>query len=302
MCRIEDAERPRGSIQFATCSEFVEQSRVFHGIRQAFRIVEDAMLTSYESNATPSGTNTHQRTTNKLLSSLPADDYERILPLLRPVALTTRQVLHKQGMPITHVYFPGDGACALVKNMDDGRTTEIATVGAEGVIGASVFFSQHESSCDVVVQLPTQTAQVMAVDAFLSEMARRGAFYNLVIRYNQGLMTQLMQTTACNGLHSVEKRCCRWLLTTHDRIGRDEFPLTQEFLATMLGVRRPTVTLVATSLQQQGLISYRRGYVTIVDRNRLEAASCECYATVKASFARLLPELQAAAPHTARLA
>ena len=260
------------------------------------------MLT-YDSNATLSGTSTHQRpTTNRLLSSLPADEYDRVAPLLRVVSLTARQVLHKQGAPIRDVYFPGGGACALVKNMDDGRTTEIATVGAEGVIGASVFFSQHESSCDVVVQLPNETAQVMAADAFKSEMARRGAFYNLVIRYNQGLMTQLMQTTACNGLHSVEKRCCRWLLTMHDRIERDEFPLTQEFLATMLGVRRPTVTLVAAALQQQGLISYRRGYVTIVDRKRLEAASCECYATVKASFARLLPELQPAAPHTARWA
>ena len=144
--------------------------------------------------------------------------------------------------------------------MDDGRTTEIATVGAEGVIGASVFF---------------QSARI-------------------VIRRDQGLMTQLIQTAACNGLHSVEKRCCRWLLTMHDRVGRDEFPLTQEFLATMLGVRRPTVTLVATALQQQGLISYRRGHVTIVDRERLEAASCECYATVKASFARLLPAIYAA--------
>ncbi len=259
-------------------------------------------MLNYESNATPSLTTHDRTTTNRLLSSLPPDEYARVAPLLRTVSLAARQVLHKQGAPISNVYFPGDGACALVKTMDDGRTTEIATVGAEGIIGASVFFSQHESSCDVVVQLPSETAHVMAADAFRSEMARRGAFYNLVIRYNQALMTQLMQITACNGLHSVEKRCCRWLLTTHDRIGRDEFPLTQEFLSTMLGVRRPTVTLVATALQQQGLISYRRGHVTIVDRKRLEAAACECYATVKASFARLLPELQASAPHTARLA
>jgi CRP-like cAMP-binding protein len=254
------------------------------------------MRTQSESNATTSfAAHTADRTTNRLLSSLPAEEYARVAPLLRTVSLTARQVLHKQGAPVTDVYFPGGGACALVKNMDDGRTTEIATVGAEGVIGASVFFNQHESSCDVVVQLASDTAHVMPADAFRAEMARRGAFYNLVIRYNQGLMTQLMQTTACNGLHSVEKRCCRWLLTTHDRVGRDEFPLTQEFLATMLGVRRPTVTLVATALQQQGLISYRRGHVTIVDREKLEAASCECYATVKATFARLLPELNAAA-------
>ncbi len=238
--------------------------------------------------------------TNRLLASLPTDEYARLAPFLRAVPLTARQVLHKQGAPITDVYFPGSGACALVKNMDDGRTTEIATVGAEGVIGASVFFNQHESSCDVVVQLPSETAQAIAADAFKAEMTRRGAFYNLVIRYNQGLMMQLMQTTACNGLHSVEKRCCRWLLTAHDRVGRNEFPLTQEFLAMMLGVRRPTVTLVATALQQQGLISYRRGHITIVDRQRLEGASCECYATVKGTFARLLPELHVAAPHTAR--
>jgi CRP-like cAMP-binding protein len=254
------------------------------------------MLTHYESTLSPSFPHVTKTnpTGNRLLSSLPSDDYERLAPLLKTVPLFARQVVHKQNEPIADVYFPAGGACALVKKMDDGRTSEIATVGAEGLIGASVFFNQVESSCDVVVQLPSDAAQVMAAEVFKAEMSKRGAFYNLVIRYNQGLMTQLMQTTACNGLHSVEKRCCRWLLTTHDRVGRDEFPLTQEFLATMLGVRRPTVTLVAAALQQAGLIRYRRGHVTVVNRPGLEAASCECYATVKASFARLLPELQAA--------
>ena len=230
---------------------------------------------------------------NRLLGTLPADEYARIVPHLQAVPMKAKQVFHRQGAPIRDVYFPSGGACSLMKVMHDGRSAEIATVGSEGIIGAGVFFGDDVSTAEALVQVADGGAYTMPVEAFLQEMGRRTAFYNVVVRYSQALATQIMQTTVCNGLHSAEQRCCRWLLTTHDRVG-DEFPLTQQFLAMMLGVRRPTVTLIASKLQLAGLISYRRGYVTITDRAGLEQAACECYGTVTANFARLLPELRAA--------
>ena len=230
---------------------------------------------------------------NKLLASLPLEDYQRIAPSLQSVPMTLKQVVHKQDEPIDKVYFPSGGAFSLVKTLNDGQVAEVATVGAEGAVGAGVFFGQRVADCDVLVQLTGPGAQVMTAELFKTEMARHGAFFNCVVRYNQALMSQIMQTTVCNGLHSAEQRCCRWLLMTHDRAGADEFPLTHEFLATMLGVRRPTVTIVASQLQEAGLIQYRRGAVTILDRAKLEAASCECYRTVRDQMRRLLPEIQA---------
>jgi CRP-like cAMP-binding protein len=232
------------------------------------------------------------RSSNKLLASLPLEDYERIAPGLRTVPVKLRQVLQRQDEPIEDVYFPGGGAFSLVKTLQDGKVAEVATVGAEGAVGASVFFGQRIADCEALVQVTGPGAQVMTAELFKTEMERRGAFYNRVVRYNQALMSQIMQTTVCNGLHSAEQRCCRWLLMTHDRVGKDEFELTHEFLAAMLAVRRPTVTLVAQELQMVGLIHYRRGFVTIVDRAKLEAASCECYATVREQMRRLLPEIQ----------
>jgi CRP-like cAMP-binding protein len=249
-------------------------------------------LHEYSSSAHPALTDPPIR--NRLLATLPADEYARIAAHLTPVRMKARQVLHRQGAPIRDVYFPSGGACSLMKVMQDGRSAEIATVGSEGIIGAGVFFGDEVSTAEALVQVADGGACSMPVDAFLQEMGRRNAFYNVVIRYTQALTTQIMQTTVCNGLHSAEQRCCRWLLTTHDRVGVDEFVLTQQFLAMMLGVRRPTVTLIAAKLQLAGLIHYRRGHVTIADRAGLEQAACECYGTVTANFARLLPELRTA--------
>jgi CRP-like cAMP-binding protein len=228
---------------------------------------------------------------NRLLRTLPADEFDRISKQLTAVSMRAREVFHKQGQPIRAVYFPGGGACSLTKVMEDGKVAEIATIGNEGMIGASVFFGDDISTGEALVQVADGEAHTMRTDAFILEMGRHGAFYNRIIRYSQAFTTQIMQTTVCNGLHSAEQRCCRWLLMTQDRVGKDEFGLTHEFLAVMLGVRRPTVTLIAAKLQLAGLISYRRGFMTIVDRPGLEKASCECYETVKANFARLLPEL-----------
>jgi CRP-like cAMP-binding protein len=229
---------------------------------------------------------------NRLLAALPEEDYQRVVPHLTTVSTRFGQVLHKQGEPILDVYFPGGGACSLTKVMQDGETAEIATVGNEGILGSCVFFGDDQSPTETLVQVPDGDCRKMPRDAFMAEMERVGAFHNLVIRYAQALMTQVMQTTACNGLHTAEQRCCRWLLTTHDRVGSDELKLTHEFLSSMLGVRRPTVTLIAQTLQNTGLITYGRGHITIVNRQGLEAAACECYATVKANFQRLLRDVE----------
>lgn len=227
---------------------------------------------------------------NKLLASLPAEDRQRVFSQLVGIPLTFRQVLYKQGDAIDDVYFPCGGACSLTKTMEDGRTAEVGTIGNEGILGASTFFGDALAQCDAIVQVAAKNGYKMPVRAFTEEMNRRGPFYNRVIRYYQALAIQVMQTTACNALHSAEQRCCRWLLMTRDRVETDDLTLTHEFLAIMLGVRRSTVSIIVEGLQKAGLVDTRRGQIRIVDRHRLEQASCECYMTVKANFARLLPE------------
>ena len=231
------------------------------------------------------------RPVNKLLATLPPGDYQRVLSHLTVVPLKFKQVLYKQDEVIQHVFFPGGGACSLTKVMRDGQIAEIATIGNEGVIGASVFFGDDQSFSETIVQVADGDGFRMPVEAFMSEMGRRGAFYDCIVRYSQALTCQVMQTTVCNGLHSVEQRCCRWLLMTYDRVGSNDLRLTHEFLSIMLGVRRPTVTLVMGDLQRAGLVENRRGTIHVLDRAGLEMASCECYATVKANFARLLPDM-----------
>ncbi len=232
-----------------------------------------------------------RRHPNKLLATLPADDYKRISASLTVVPLKFKQVLYKQEETIRHVLFPGGGACSLTKVMHDGQIAEIATVGNEGVIGAGVFFGDDRLFGEAIVQAAGGDGFRMPVEAFLSEMARRGAFYDRVMRYSQALSNQAMQTTVCNALHSAEQRCCRWLLMTYDRVGSHDLHLTHDIVSIMLGVRRPTVTIIMGDLQRRGLVDHRRGTIHVLDRMGLEAASCECYETVKANFARLLPEL-----------
>jgi CRP-like cAMP-binding protein len=227
---------------------------------------------------------------NKLLASLPADDLQRLRPHLRTIRLRPKQVLHKQGEKIRDVYFPTGGACSIIELMQDGQAAEIATVGDEGMLGGSVYFGQEESFTQSVVQVPGQLADVLSTEVFNAEMSTKGALFVRAMRYQQALMTQIMQTTVCNGLHSAEQRCCRWLLMMHDRVKRDEFPLTHETLAMMLGVRRPTITLIAAALQRAGFIHYRRGYMKILSRTQLAAASCECYQTITDRVRRLMTD------------
>jgi CRP-like cAMP-binding protein len=203
-----------------------------------------------------------------------------------------KQMLQRQGERVTTVYFPAACVCSIVNVMQDGRMVEVATVGSEGMIGITAFLGGDLPPGETFVQVPVPNGdgQAMPVEAFRLEVERRGPFHDLMNRYAQALTAMIMQSTACNGLHSVEERCARWLLMTHDRVGQDEFQLTQEFLAIMLGVRRPTVTLVMHALHREGVIDYGHRMTRVIDRKGLEAASCECYGVVKAQFDRLLPQ------------
>src|SRR5687767_3464704 len=214
---------------------------------------------------------------NHLLAALPSDVFARVAPTLDVIPLKLKEFLHKAGEPINEVYFPGGGFVSVVTVLEDGKMVEVATIGREGMLGASAALNGDPSPGATMVQAETDTCYVMPIAAFRREMDRHEAFHDLIARYAQALVGFVMQSTACNAVHSVEQRLSRWLLMAHDRVGKDEFPLTQEFVAMMLGASRPTVTVVAGTLQKAGLITYHRGHVTIVDREKLEAASCECY-------------------------
>ena len=230
-----------------------------------------------------------QQSYNRLLAALPADEYQRIAPNLVSRPLRLRQVIHKPGDKLTEVFFTGRGICSITNKMEDGGVVEVATVGNEGFVGIGAALGDAIASGEAFVQVQGDPAQVMSVEMFQRELDRRGVFYDLISRYTQAFVGLVMQSVACNGLHSAEERCCRWLLMTHDRVQQNEFPLTHEYLAMMLGVRRPTVTLVMAELTSAGIISHVRGRIRIVDRPGLEGASCECYKTVKTLFDRLLP-------------
>jgi CRP-like cAMP-binding protein len=228
---------------------------------------------------------------NRLLASLPPLDFARIARSLETIPLSAKQVLLKRGDPIHNVFFPNAGVCSVTAMMKSGAAVEVATVGDEGMLGISAFFGAAvmpgESMVQVFTSMPPMTAERMTIQSFRVELERRGALYDAVQRYSQGTIALIMQSTACMALHHVQERCCRWLLMTQDRVRASEFTLSQEFLAMMLGASRPTVTLVARSLQDKGLIRYTHARMAILDRRRLEQASCECYASIKTEFERL---------------
>jgi len=214
---------------------------------------------------------------NRLLAALPTGDYARILPSLTVVPLKLKTILHKPGDAIRDVYFPGGGFLSMLTVLEDGGMVEIATIGREGMVGVSAVLDGTPVTSAAMVQGATDTCYRMKVEAFRREIDRRGAFHELMAQYAQALFGFVAQSTACNAVHSVEQRLARWLLMARDRMGQDEFPLTQEFAAMMLGASRSSVTVVAGMLQKARLITYHRGHVSIVDSEQLEAASCECY-------------------------
>jgi CRP-like cAMP-binding protein len=221
---------------------------------------------------------------NRLLAALPASDRERLLPALAVIPLTLKTLLHKPGDAIHYVYFPGGGFLSVVTVLENGRMVEAATIGREGMAGLAAALEGIPVESATMVQGESETCYRMTADAFRREMDRRGAFYVLMTFYSHAVVAASMQSTACNAVHSVEQRFARWLLMAHDRMASDDFPLTQEFAAMMLGTSRQTVTIVAGMLQTAGLITYRRGRVTVLDRPNLESASCECYRAATAVF------------------
>lgn len=237
----------------------------------------------------PPGTTT---ASNRLLAALPPDDRHRIASVLRDTALTFHQFLHRKGEPLQHVYFPGGGVCSLVTPLADGSMVEMAMVGNEGLVGASAALNGDIAQETALVQVATDDCSRMTIGEFRREMDRRGPFHDVVARYGQATLAFIMQSVACNALHPVEQRLCRWLLMAHDRLSTNQFPMTQELLATMLGISRPTVTIVAGTLRKAGLIEYRHGSMTILNRFGLESGTCECYRVVNDAFTALVPELQ----------
>ena len=223
---------------------------------------------------------------NRLLRALPVAEQDRLRGKLTPMSLSMKTVLFEPGQEISAVHFPVDGVISLVTSLEDGAIVEVATVGNEGIVGVPLV---HGGSLAVraISQVPGDTLR-MDASAFMAEFERPGPFRDLVENYLQALFGQISQAAACNRLHSNEERLSRWLLMSHDRVGTDTFPITHEFLGQMLGSRRATVTLSAGILQAAGLIRYHRGRVTILDREGLEAVSCECYAVIKAALDRVI--------------
>jgi CRP-like cAMP-binding protein len=225
---------------------------------------------------------------NRLLAALPTTELDAIRPHLEPVELQQRQLIYDPETSIGHIYFPETAVVSLVSTLARGGTVEVGTAGREGMVGLPVFLGGDTSSLKVFAQVPGWASRLES-EAFLRLAHVSGAFHRVLLRYTQTFLTQVAQSAACNGAHLVEERCARWLLMTHDRVEGEEFPITHEFLAFMLSVRRAGVRMAMGALQDAGLVRYARGRVAIVDRVGLESASCECYRVVCDHYERLLP-------------
>jgi len=224
-------------------------------------------------------------TTNQLLASLTPADLTRIAIDLEPVDLALRQVLYEPDAEIEHVYFPTTGCVSMINVTPDG-SVEVGTIGLEGLVGVPVLLRGCSEPTRALVQVEGQAYRTSAA-AFRNVVAERESMQRVFLRYALALFNQVGQSVACNRLHSLESRCARWLLMTHDRVDGDKFELTQEFLSYMLGVHRPAVTLAAGLLQHAGYIHYTRGRITVTDRQGLESASCSCYQATRDNFALL---------------
>jgi CRP-like cAMP-binding protein len=234
----------------------------------------------------------HEYRGNRILDSLPEQEWARLVNQFTVASLPIKTVLFEPGQQIRAVYFPLNGVVSLVTSLEDGAIVEVATVGNEGIVGVPLL-PGGALAVRAISQVPGRALR-MEADTFLAEVDRRGPLSELVSKYVQALFGQISQAAACNRLHSNEERLSRWLLMSHDRVGVDDFAITHEFLGQMLGSRRATVTLSAGLLQAAGLIRYHRGQVTIVDRPGLEQVSCECYGVIKAELDRVIEDGHAA--------
>jgi CRP-like cAMP-binding protein len=225
---------------------------------------------------------------NHLLGMLPAEDQARVFPLLEPVSLMLGQVLCESGDSGGYVYFPTDSIVSLLYLMESGASAEISVVGHDGMVGIALFMGGGSTTTRSVVQSAGHGFRLSRAQ-FEAEIDRHGALLELMLRYSQALITQMAQTAVCNRHHAIDQQLCRWLLLSLDRLPGNELLMTQELIANMLGVRREGVTEAAGKLQDLGVIDYRRGHITVLDRAKLETLTCECYEVVKCETDRLLP-------------
>lgn len=223
---------------------------------------------------------------NHLLAKLPDEQYQRLLPVLDLVQTKLKDVLCRQGEPIQYVYFPCNCAQSCMVYMADGSMVEVGTIGNESFTNAELLLAATHATETIVCQIPGQSLR-MKVNDFREAISRPTPLRRLAECSSQAYLAQVSQSVACNRLHSIDMRLARWLLITHDRVQGDEFNLTQEFLASMLGVHRPSVSLVAGMFQQAGIVKYSRGHMKILDREKLEETACECYAAVRRQYERL---------------
>jgi hypothetical protein len=228
------------------------------------------------------------RTGNRLLDQLSAEEYARLAPFLMSESLELKQLLIQPDEPVREVFFPTTALVSTLVVMMNGSEVETLITGAEGVVGLSVALGIDTGLHRAMCQVPGE-GWLLPAGAFREAVARSRPLDALIRRYAAVVLRQTEQVVACNALHPVPERLCRWLLMSHDRVGRDKFPMTQEFMGDLLGVRRQTVTVAAGTLQQAGLLTFRRGVVQILDRPRLEESACECYGFIKALYHRLGP-------------
>ncbi|MCA1577127.1 MAG: Crp/Fnr family transcriptional regulator [Acidobacteria bacterium] len=224
---------------------------------------------------------------NRLLAALPKEENQRLRLFLEPVRVEFKQLLMQPGTPIPYVWFPHDFVASDIVEMADGSAVEVATIGNEGMVGTPLFLRETTTTAKAFAQAPG-TGMRMRAEDFVSEVIERGGpLHELLHRYTHAFVTQISQTAACNRLHTAERRMCRWILMMHDRVNEDRFPLTQEFMSQMLGVTRQSVSATAGALQEARLITYTRGMMTVLDRQRLETSACECYEKVRRQFERI---------------
>ncbi|WP_207460395.1 Crp/Fnr family transcriptional regulator [Azospirillum sp. SYSU D00513] len=225
---------------------------------------------------------------NFILASLTPEEEALVRPHLEPVEMRHKMTFFHPDEPIGHVWFVERGCASLINVLPDGDAVEVGTIGREGIVGTPVLLECDRMPCQCDMEVPGDGWR-MPASALTAAMRRNEGLRIKLLRFAQGHFNQVAQTAACNRLHSIEERCARWLLMTRDRVG-DDFPLTHEYLAIMLGVRRAGVTITANLFQNAGLIRHRRGHFTIVDPAGLEDASCDCYRIIREEFRRLLPD------------
>jgi len=228
---------------------------------------------------------------NHLLAALPTAEFERLAKHLELVAMPLGQILYEPGGQMQHAYFPTTAIVSLHYVTESGASAETAGVGNEGVVGIALFMGGDTTPSSAVVQTAGHGYRLER-DKLMEEFNRGGLMHRLLLRYTQALITQMNQTAACNRHHSLEQQLCRWLLLTLDRLSSNELVMTQELVASMLGVRREGITESAGNLQRAGFIRYRRGHIAVIERSGLEATACECYAVVKKELARLLSDVR----------